>query len=108
MKAYAIKSKYGYKVRVIELELEERPKTYKVLDSGIGFFEKVISKEEVNKFIAKEEQVICFNIDKGLEVYEQGINDLAAKEVEEHTRTMSRFSLLKSQLKEVRNENSMS
>jgi len=101
MKAYAIKSKYGYNVRVIELELEERPKTYKVLDSGIGFFENVISKEEVNKFIAKEEQVVCFDVDKGLEIYEQGINDLMEKAMEEHTRVMNRFSRLKDQLKEV-------
>ena len=98
MKAYAINSKYGNRVRVIELELEEKPKTYKVIESGIGFYGSVIRKEVVNKFIEEEEQVICSDLDSGLKVYEQGINKLIEEENERHTRIVNRFSLLKNQL----------
>lgn len=98
MKCYVIDSKYSRKVRIIELELEEKPKTYKVLKSGAGFWRSAIRKDEVDKFISDDEQVICFDLDKGLKIYENGINELIKKETERHFKAKNRFIGLKDSL----------
>lgn len=91
MKAYVINSSYKNDVRITELELEEKPKIYKVLKKGIGFYNSIIKKEDIDTFIPEQEQIVCFDLEKGLDIYKKGIETLIEKEKERHEYTKSRF-----------------
>ena len=103
MKAFAITHNYNNEIKVVELELEEKAKTYKVIKRGKDFYGLLIKKDDINKFNTLDKQVVCFDLQEGLIVYEKGIEQLLKEEIERHDRIKNKLLNCMAQLAEIKN-----
>ena len=86
---YAIIQDYDNKIKVGFVEVEEKEKTYRVINTKMDIYMRIIRKDSIDKYLDKK--VFSLDREKAKEVYKNGLERSLKEETERHFRIKNKI-----------------
>lgn len=89
MVLYAIIQDWDRKIKIGFVEVEEKEKTYRVINTTMDIYMRIIKKDIIDRYL--DRKVFSLDREKAKEVYKNGLERSLKEETERHFRTKNQI-----------------